>query len=441
MDRIQVEHLIKANDRRKAGVPSGEDISLLEKYGITDKTGRLCADNYQLLVSLENSDVVSLIAGKLEKHSTGTPFVSLKGSTSEEVKKDEIGDDINQEFVSTSTEAQLLVCESNYALDEKKIREELETFLKKSHREGEGYKKGDVKIMHFDQAAQQNPELLIAAGTKVLDALLFCALVEDETKVGMFHFVSVSKLNSLVISKNLEEARRAILAALVLVWTQGGLPSEVTQSRSLSKFVRNYIYGGKVENHLQIAQQLSSTSTLKFPCSVFLDVKISELDQGVASRCKLSVAGNRPVRYAIYSADCEKQARRTVVEGMTAVDIQEAMTRNERIDLARSIVDFLVSLQGNTDAQARMHPQRKDRPVVKDLSLMLTRAIIENLSVVGRYQLVRKVDDERNSAFTLDTGYYGVVMGEERVWPILTNARADFRSLSLAALKGYYKML
>nr|DBA06932.1 TPA_asm: coat protein [Lithospermum ophiovirus] len=330
------------------------------------------------------------------------------------------------------------VKKDSYQIDTKSIEAHLLKFLESVTTEDEGYLTKEISIFYYKQKTYEI-QSLVGAGTKILDALLFVSMKDNPEAQGMFNERAVDNLTSMTVGKNVQDAKRAIQAAAVLVYIQGSLPKNFDDDKKpVPKFIKENIYKGDIGNLNAIGKNLSSASTSKFPARVFLNVDINRFPVPVATRAKLSIAGNKGIRYAIFAGTCMKEELFIIGEEMKGPEVAKLTAMNNRIQLAIAISDFMRGLSGNTTAQLRMHPLSPNKPVVKGFLLKITRAIIESLSVEGRISLFNKMESAKNSSFLNDSNFAGEDIAGVRVWRILDNPDADFSDMSVNTLKGIY---
>nr|DBA06869.1 TPA_asm: coat protein [Allium ophiovirus] len=343
---------------------------------------------------------------------------------------------LGAEKVKTITEFKSSINRDSYSIDSKAIESHLLKFLESVTVEDEGYLTGELKVYFYEEETSEVMNL-IGAGTKVLDALLYASMGKIPSAKGMFSLIKVTELTQLSVGKYVQEAKRAIQAAAILVYIQGSLPKQ-TDDKMVPKFISDKIYKGEIANLGVIGKQLSSANTEKFPSKIFLNIDINKFPVPVATRAKLSIAGNKGIRYAVFAGTCEKNKEIEINDTMKGKDIAIIQEWNTKIKLAVSISDFLRSLNGNVQAQLKMHPLAPNRPVVKSLLLKITRAIIESLNENGRIELYSKMVTAKNNSFLNDSNFSGEEVDGSRVWRIMENSEADFADISVASLKNVY---
>nr|DBA06939.1 TPA_asm: coat protein [Phalaenopsis ophiovirus] len=339
----------------------------------------------------------------------------------------------NKTLVEKS-ELQGLIEGKSLNLNLENIKKVLEEYIKTLPKSGETYLPGEVKIYMFKDI-DISVSSLLAAGSKVLDSILYCCYHESDEHNFIFDVEKMDhEVNKLEIAENINYGQKAIKAAFTTVYNQGYLPSLGQLNRGMSRFVKETIFGDNNLTELMFCERLSSTNPSKFPASVFLQISIDSLPTEVASRCKMSIAGNRAIRYAVLAKSFERR-------DPDAEDIGGSVGRaiNRKISSACDIVDCLSSLSSDWEAQKRMHPLNSQKVVLKNFTLQLTHAIIYSLTAKGRQDLHDTIIDKKIEAFKRDTNFFGVMNNEnELIFPILDNTDADFLSLSITNIKAAY---
>lgn len=362
---------------------------------------------------------------------------SVSSSSQEKGKTAHVRLSSRSESIKDLEDFNTLILKDSFRVSPEQIKEHLQRFINTIPKNGEGYYSGEVQIFYYKQL-EKNTEKLVGAGTAVLDAILFCSTTEEGK--GIFMFNEVKELTTADVSANLSKAKAAILAAVVLVYIQGGLPpSSGIDKRPIPKFVQGLVKQW-AKSLVDIGAALSSTDTKKFPEAVFLQLPLKDLPAAVASRCRLNIAGNRAVRYAKFAAPFERAVKKTVLATMNPVQLADTLSYNARVQHAIDIADFLISVDGKEEALMKMHPLSPNRPTVKNLTAKLTRAILESLSLTGRLSMIAKIDDQSIAAFKADDDLYGNMEGDVREWGVLTDSEKDFSDFTIAVLKGYYGM-
>nr|DBA06875.1 TPA_asm: coat protein [Boraginaceae associated ophiovirus] len=336
----------------------------------------------------------------------------------------------------TDSEVDKFITSSSYVVTDADIRAHLERFLYEIKWEDDAYRTGDIKVYIYN--GKKDVDSLIAAGTKVLDALIYAALNDKPEAQDLFVVQKVEKLTANVISGHMTDAKRALLAGLVLVFIQGSLPSKADSKKPVPKFIKEKIFKSNIANLSGVAEILSSTDTEKFPAKLFLDIDLDKVPKPICTRCKLSIAGNRAVRYAVFSAGFARSKEvepRREWDGMTYSVMLES---NKQVNLANKIFDILRMIAGNYKTQLRMHPLAPNRPVIKDFTLKLTKAILVSIDEDERHKILEKAVADENLSFQRDTNFVGVVKDGIHTFPIMTNPDADFSSLTPDTIREIY---
>nr|DBA06880.1 TPA_asm: coat protein [Caladenia ophiovirus] len=339
----------------------------------------------------------------------------------------------------TLADLESIIAGKNLALDVDEIKNTLEAYVKILPKSADSYFAKEVVIHRFADL-ELSISSLLAAGTKILDAILFTTYHASEKNNFIFRIndIDVETCNDREVAERINIGQKSIKSAFSTVYNQGYLPSSQGSGRGISKFVKETMMGMPNLTEQEFAAHLSCTSTNKFPAVVFILSDINLLPTDVASRCKMSIAGNRPIRYALLA----KRLTRKTLPDLTVAGpppLAERIAATTRITLALEIVDFLCSISSNWEAQRRMHPLHPGKPVIKNFTLQLTCAIVYSLSETGRTELRTRIDLDKIDAFKRDINIYGVKDNEDRLtFPILTNPEADFVGLSLGAVRGAY---
>jgi hypothetical protein len=325
------------------------------------------------------------------------------------------------------------------ALDSSKIRHALESYLNELPKTAETYKVGEVKILKFE-GMETTIAGLLSAGTKVLDALLYVTYQNSLEHNFIFKVdqVTPKKVKKSEISMNVMIGNKAIKAAFCLVYNQGYLPTKTNDERNLSKFVKETIFRDKDLTSNKLCEYLSCTDPTFFPSSVFLDIDLTLLPSEVSSRCKMSIAGNKAIRYAMFAKKFE-QATVEQPTDSTVNSMSEYMRETAKIEKAKAITELLSSLGSKFDAQKRMHPLSPARLIRKNFTLQLTCAIVTSLSKTGRESMRKMIEAKDIAAFKRDENIFGVSTVTRMIsFPVLLNSDADFSELSVESVKMAY---
>lgn len=324
-----------------------------------------------------------------------------------------------------------------FSLDQEKIRLTLENYVKTIPKSAETYKEGEIQIKTFE-GIELSVSSLLSAGTKVLDAILYLSYLDSAEHQFIFtiHNSKPSHLSSKTISENIDFGNKAVKAAFCLVYNQGGLPRKSSDSRILSKFIRETVFNNAKMETKDLCVHLSSADPSLFPASVFLKISLDNVPTEVSSRCKMSIAGNRAIRYAIFA---QKFPKEMISAPTDATKMLEYVKKNEKLEKAKAIVNTLCTLGSNFDAQKRMHPLSPERPSRKNFTLQMTCAIVYALSTEGREMMRKLIDDQKIEAFKRDDSIYGKENSLGVIhFPVLSNPEADFSELSMEAVKAAY---
>nr|DBA06873.1 TPA_asm: coat protein [Arctotis ophiovirus] len=442
--KIKVSQLHEAFNKfakDKNNAPT-ELVDLLKQFGILDENNSYVASNCTAMekyfVTNPNGDVV-MVGKKLSSiaSSSGTKpdenpkeekqrFANTKLSDKKLTKKEEITETIKQQ---------------SYTLELTRLKEVLEAFVKTITLEDEAYRQGDIFVRYLG-SRDDDITMLIAAGTKILDALIFYSLKHEVANSSLFIEERVEEgISEKEIVSNVREGKRALQAGIVLVYIQGSLPgSKTSEGRKVPNFIVDKLYDGESVTMEKIGKELSNVSTAKFPAKVLLQMNIDLLPVPVASRCKLNVAGNRAIRYAVFASGFEEAEEVEITETTPRVAIAAIMEGNRKLKLSKELKKSLTSLDGCYKNQLVMHPLSDVKPTIKNFTLKLTCAIVFSLSKNGRKAMAEKIIADKNEAFKRDLNFFGTGEGNEREWLVIRNVDADFGGLSAEGLKNIYKV-
>jgi hypothetical protein len=163
----------------------------------------------------------------------------------------------------------------------------------------ESFDKGEVAIFILADNEKGNEfESIIAAGTPVMNAILYFALGANPNFKEMFT-ISQSKVKVVKDAVMLRSmAFRTLTALIEFYLTRGDYPRPESQAE-LSKNTRERtLVGVGVTKEGELAASVASFPLTKFPMSAFLQVTPSMLDTITAKRIMLSPAGTKFYRYA-----------------------------------------------------------------------------------------------------------------------------------------------
>nr|DBA06888.1 TPA_asm: coat protein [Chrysanthemum ophiovirus_mori] len=431
---------------------TGEQMNTLKSWKLLHDNGSLVTNNVvtiakesinpDKLVMLEGEKIVPVADNKNEDQHKNQQSNQDKKNNDNEKNSENRFEDLSDTLLKDKATILAKIKSESYSIDSSKIKEHLENFLKSVTLGDEGYVSGEVVIKYIgERGADVN--MLIAAGTKVLDAILYCAMAQSPDNTGMFKLVETSGISERTIAVNMSNAKRAIQAAAVLVYIQGGLPENKGKNSAetpVPQFITKEIYSGETVTMLSIGEQLSCANTKKFPAKVFLQIQLDILPPAVSSRCKLNIAGNRAVRYAKYASPFSTKSELKITEGTPVTQIEDIMKFNSKLKLSKDIVNCLKQVATNVTSQLVMHPLSSERPTIKNFTLKLTHAIIFSLSTSGLIAMSQKIVADNNPAFQKDVNFFGIKDGDSHTWPILSNPDADFSDITAESLKAAYKM-
>nr|BDA99375.1 coat protein [Ophiovirus freesiae] len=325
------------------------------------------------------------------------------------------------------------------ALDQDKIQAVLDQYVKDLPKSGDTYKSGDVIVKEFKNV-KLNISSLLAAGTKVLDAILYMTYKDsaDHSFIFSKETLSPESVVKKEIASRIDIGNKAIKSSFCLVYNQGGLPSKSSSNKTLSKFIKETVFRDSKMDSDTLCDFLSSADPSFFPASVFLNIPLDHVHTEVASRCKMAIAGNKAIRYAKFAAKFEKDQ---VNEGdyKSKENIKELVVKEEKLKTAHAIVEFLCSLASNFEAQKKMHPLSPGRSSRKNFTLQLTCAIMFSRSKQGRMDMRSAITSQKIESFKRDENLYGSVDSLGHVsFPIFENGEADFSELSVPAIRAAY---
>nr|DBA06857.1 TPA_asm: coat protein [Adonis ophiovirus] len=422
-----------------------QTVAKLKEYGLITEDKKYNTQNSILMEDIQNKTPdakVMLVGGKLQAIAR-TKDASLAPEPKEESRVGMRVDVARSSDIILSSKEDITkaIDQQSYTMDMEKLKATLEKFVRTIRLEDETYKQGDLPIFHFGDRLADVP-MLIAAGTKILDAIAFASMREDAANNGLFVEKEVKEgITEREIVMNTKKGKRALQAGIVLVFVQGSLPgNKAHEDRKVPNFIIDKLYEGENISMDEIAKDLSAVSTVKFPARVLLQMNLDLLPLPVASRCKLNVAGNRGIRYAVYAASFDKREELAISDDTPVSAMYQKMEENKKIKLARELRETLASLDGCYKNQLVMHPLSESKPSTKNFTLKLTCAIIFSLSKSGRKAMAEKIISDKNEAFKRDIHFFGTGDAEKRDWPILKNIDADFSGLSVEGLKNIYKI-
>nr|DBA06892.1 TPA_asm: coat protein [Citrullus ophiovirus] len=342
------------------------------------------------------------------------------------------------EFVKNKEDLEKFIRKEAISLDHTSIKKYLVEFLTTIGVEEESYNCGDLDIKYFKDITGSVSQL-VAAGTKILDAIVFKSMEGVKGSEDLFNLEEIKDLRDVEAVRNLHAAKRAIQAGAILVYTQGTLPNKSDgEEKNVPRFIKEKIYSGDNVTMSEIGSDLSVASTKKFPQKYSCHWTLNSFQPAVASRCKLNIAGNRAIRYAVYCSGFQEKPETKLPENVPAETLKMFFDEGNKLTHAKKLVAVLRSLNGDYKAQLCMHPLSDTKPSVQKMTLKLTCAILYCMTSEGRLSMANKVMAEKNSSFLRDENLMGTLIDGERSWGIFKNNDADFMSISEEALKKAY---
>lgn len=381
--------------------------------------------------TLEFTAPSAVVTGSEEKSK------AKEGEASNTVKTDDKVEEVGLDVKFSAEAMRKMIQVKSLTIDSSKIQKVLETYVKDLPKTAETYKTGDISIFWYS-GVEDSISSLLSAGTKILDAIMYMAYKssKDHNFIFVTKELSPKTVNSGEIAKRMDEGKKALLASFCMVYNQGSLPSKTSDEKNLSKFIKDTLFKGTKElTANKLVGMLSTADPGLFPAGVFLEIDLKFLPTEVASRCKMSVAGNRAIRYATLSMKFEKNTITKPTSTDTDVLVKYT-TESEKLTKAQKIRDTLSALASDFEAQKHMNPANPKRTVRKNLTLQLTCAIIFSLSPKGRLDLRKAINDGKIEAFKKDANFYGTVNQiNEPEHRVLFDSDADFSELSVDAIK------
>ncbi|AAT08133.1 coat protein, partial [Tulip mild mottle mosaic virus] len=409
-------------------VNSEDETAILISLGLMTKDEKAVPAKMGLFTSADPNATVFI-------HEDGSLLFEIPKKTGESsAKGKEVGEKVKtgEKFAFSAAKVKELIEGKSLTLDQDKIQKVLEDYVKNLPRTAETYKPKEIEIKYF-KGVELNVSSLLSAGTRILDAVLYSTYKDSNEHNFIFDVKVLSPdfVDSKVLVSNIETGNRAIKAAFCLVYNQGGLPSKTNEERPLSKFIRETIFREKDLKSNDLCALLSSADPSLFPSQVFLKIALENLPTEVSSRCKMSIAGNKAMRYALLAQKFDKDEV-AVPDPMTATAGAEYMQKKEKLEKAKKIVDVLCSLASDFQSQVRMHPLSPERSSRKNFTLQLTCAIVTSLSYKGRIEMRKAIEEKKIEAFKRDENIFGKLNAVGNpIFPVLTNSEADFSELSV----------
>nr|DBA06930.1 TPA_asm: coat protein [Lepidozia ophiovirus_sela] len=355
-----------------------------------------------------------------EREKTVKPIITRMG-------KPEKGQSSGSMVTAENIEAML--ASSAFKMEIKILVEKMNEFAK-TIPEDEKYNMGEVSIRLL-KGAKVSVHNLVAAGTLVLDAVLYSSYHEDQAALYMFAIEELEEISMEEVSVSVDHARKAFIAALVLIYNRGSMPtytSDESNQKPLIKLLRENLYHDELTTESEVAKYLSCTTTRKFPARSLLDVNIDGLPPQYVSRMKLAVAGNRVVKYAEHASLFAQSSSKIDANAKLSAD---ELAAHQKIVKAHELVDALRSRSGNFHAQLKLHPLNPNKSVPVGFTMKMTSAILHSLTEAGRLALVKHFQDKDMRSFLKDKNIMGSYDAlNNRTWPILNDENGNFMGLT-----------
>jgi len=297
----------------------------------------------------------------------------------------------------------------------------------------EGYLPKEIQIYSVE-GAEMKTEFLIAAGTKVLDAILYVSVGEGEETSHLFDIHILPKIERAIAAPNIMNAKSAFCAGICMVYNRGNLPTTaiilkegVEVEKPLQKFITSILHwSNPPKSEKELAEMLSCTNTTKFPSVSLLSINLKHLPGPVAGRCQLSIAGNKVVRLAAFAGKYEKRTATPVNKDTDLERIDKITKFNNELKIAHSIVKNLIDQMANIKGQLNLHPLVK-KGIPAGFVSECIKAILFSLSDKGRAAMVTEIKEKGMGVLAMDsmlTGELGI--GGIITWPILKDEGIDF---------------
>nr|DBA06965.1 TPA_asm: coat protein [Viola ophiovirus] len=449
MSKIRTSELKSLHEKYEKDQANLDDAewSLLKEFKICYDNRALNPSNLVVLKEMANSDKDWLLtvdeAGSLEQcpiqEETNKPPPEPRKRGQETKKNNERGE--GSKVMKSGAELMTNLSGQNFQVDASRVKAELEKFYNNLPADGQGYSANEVKIFRFgDLDSEFSLCELLGAGTKPLDALLFVSLATDEKSNGMFDIHKIESYAEEDMSFNIRQGRGLIRACTIMVWIQGFLPSiDSTDTRPIPAYLLKHLIELNVTKMQDLPELLSCTSTRKFCQKIFFEINLNILPLNDASRCKLSVAGNKIVKYAISASRFERRGIPAFIPGGTEAENLRNNAERKKVKQAFCILEYLLAVQTDLEAMKKMHPMSPERPTTPGLTRKITCAIIYSLTDKGRVDLYNHLKQKQNTAFLQDETLVGKP-GEpgRRVYPELNTPEGDFSSITVETLKNMY---
>jgi len=286
--------------------------------------------------------------------------------------------------------------------------------------DGARYLAGEVKVHMFDEN-NITFESLLAAGTLILDAVLFMALKDDGEYGGLFDMqgpLYSDKSDSALIRQT---AYLAFIASIEHYLTKGVLPGMGNQNDQLSRnIVQRTLSETGITTSGQLGQILSSAKISKFPRTIYLGIDLGKIDKTTGQRIALSPAGTKFMRY-LY---------------MVGLFIGDS-TMTSKNAAAKKIYDFVKSIK--PEQLIKFHPDhessvRKPQKCSAKISVML----MKNLNSKGQTAVLTYINTKNMEALKKDTLMYAMVDGKV-VCPGVNDPEFNDDCITVESLENFLK--
>nr|DBA06944.1 TPA_asm: coat protein [Pseudolycopodiella ophiovirus] len=327
--------------------------------------------------------------------------------------------------------------ESKFKFDADKVVKVMNDYIT-SIPESETYKAGEVKVTILEDSPV-SVHNLIAAGTLVLDAIIYMAMHQEEEAKYLFEITTIQELEFNSVMSNLQTAKCAFISTIILIFTRGSMPAKVgmASKRPLIKLICEDLEYGMDATEQSVALDLTCSNPMKFPSSVFLKINIKDLPSKFFSRIRLSPAGNKVIKYAELASRFDK-----AVAPISDPPKMEDLIEKGNLEHALKLVKGLKDRQGNFEAQMMLHPLNPNKKVPVGFALKMTKAILHTLSESGRVAMRKHIDSKKILAFQKDLNFYGSTdQAGEVTWEILSDQNVNFMDVSLEMLDSIFKVV
>lgn len=248
------------------------------------------------------------------------------------------------------------------------------------------YGPGEIKIHLFNnEVGGKSFKALLAAGTLVLDAILYIALHQNTAYGKLFDCSgpTTRETSGAIDHRNL--SMHVLLAAIEHFYTRGSLPS-YNENKLSKNIIQRTLGVWEIGTEGRLAELLSTGALDKFPSEVFLDIDIATLPQITLNRIKLSPAGTKFRRYA---------------------EMIDAIPASEKQDYpaGQAIIDSVKNM--NLADLLHFHPLHI-ASVIKpsQCSLKIQAEMLRTLTPDGIHQLLSVIQSKRMLALMKDSRMY-----------------------------------